>query len=181
MTIEYTLDKVDFLTFQLYSASKSERIRKIRTRNKMMLPLVYLGISIILYFIESIELAIIIFLSGLLWILIYPFYDRRKYVKHYEKYILEIYKNRLGKPENLKFEGDYVHSSDFTGETKMYLSELEELNEISDYYYLKFNSGVSLIIPKRKVDNIESLDQFLNELATRLGIKHNIELNWRWK
>jgi len=181
MTIEYTLDKGDFLTFHLFSASKSERIRKTRTRNKIMLPLVYLGISIILYFIESIELAIIIFLSGFLWIFIYPFYERKRYVKHYKKFIDENYKNRLGKPGNLKFEGDYIHSKDFTGEAKMYLSELDELNEIRDYYYLKFNSGVSLIIPKRKIDNIESLDQFLNELATRLRIKHNVELNWRWK
>jgi hypothetical protein len=113
--------------------------------------------------------------------LLYPSYERKKYIKHYEKHIEENYKNRFGKLESLEFEEKQILSKDYTGEGKLFLSEIEELNEIKDYFFLKFNSGVSLIIPKRGIDNLEQMNQFLNALCSRLNKKHNIDLDWRWK
>jgi hypothetical protein len=181
MKLEYSLEKNDYVTFQLFAAAKSKRITKKRRNNKIILPLIYLGLAVVTYFVEDIGLSIIFLFIGLLWFLFYPAYEKKKYFRHYDKYIEENYKNRFGKVETLNFEEDYVLSKDYTGEGKLFLSEVEELNEIEKYYFLKFNSGVSLIIPKSKIDNLDQLSQYLKSLVSSLNIKHNIELTWEWK
>lgn len=181
MKLEYSLEKNDYVTFQLFAASKSCGIIKKRRNNKIILPLIYLGLAIISFLIEGIGLSIIFLIIGLLWFLFYPAYERKKYFKHYDKYIEENYKNKFGKVETLYFEEDYVLYKDYIGEGKLFLSEVEELNEIGKYFFLKFNSGVSLIIPKVKIDNLEQFSQYIKSLVSRLNRKHKIELNWEWK
>jgi hypothetical protein len=181
MKISFTLDKNDFLTFQLYTSSKSKRIKKKRKLNKFIIPLNYFGLGMILYYIDSMVMAIIFFLIAILWFLLYPLYERKRYIKRYVKKIEENYRNKFGMVETLEFEDDLINSKDCLGEGKIFLSEAEELNEIRDYYFLKFSSGFSLTIPKKKMDNIEEMDKFMKDLVNRLNIKHNIDLNWKWK
>ena len=181
MKLEYSLEKNDYVTFHLFAASQSPRIIGIRKNRRLLFPLIYLGFSIVSYFIEGLGLALIFFIIGLSWFLFYPFYERKRYIKHYEKFIDENHKNRFGKIETLEFEEEYILSKDYTGEAKLFISEIEELNEIKDYFFLKFNSGVSLIIPKSSINNLDQMNQYLKALILRLNRKHNIDLAWRWK
>jgi hypothetical protein len=181
MKLEYTLEKSDFVVFQLYAASKSDRIKRKRFRNKIIFPLIYLALGLISLLINDITLCTFSILVGSIWYLFYPKYERNRYIKHYQSYIEENYKNRFGKSETIEFENDAILSKDYTGESKLYLTEIEELNEINDYFFLKFNSGVSLIIPKNGILSSEPLDQYLVDLSTRLNIKHGIDLDWKWK
>jgi hypothetical protein len=50
-----------------------------------------------------------------------------------------------------------------------------------EYFFLKFNSGVSLIIPKYKIDNLEQVSNYLIGLVSGLNKKHKVDLNWKWK
>lgn len=49
MTFEFILEKDDFVTFQLYAASKSASIIRSRKRSQMRIPLVSLVLGLVLY------------------------------------------------------------------------------------------------------------------------------------
>jgi hypothetical protein len=49
MKIEYTLEKVDFLKYQLYAASKSASIIKSRKKSRLLLPIVYFVLGVLLF------------------------------------------------------------------------------------------------------------------------------------
>jgi len=181
MKLQYSLEKNDYVTFQLFTASKSNRIIKKRRNNKILPPLIYIALAVVSYYLEDIGLSVAFIIIGLLWFLFYPAYERKKYLRHYEKNIEENYKNRFGKLETLEFNEDYILSKDYSGEGKIILSEVEELNEIKEYFFLKFNSGVSLIIPKYKIDNLEQVSNYLIGLVSGLKKKHKVDLNWKWK
>ena len=180
MRFEYSLDMQDFLTFQLFTASRSPLVMKKRRRNRIVIPVVYLFLALVLVAIGSFISAIVFTLIGLAWFLFYPVYERRLYPPRYKKYLAENLANRFGKPVLLEFSQDLVFTRDFMGEEKINLSQAEELAEIGDYYFLKFNSGASLIIPKRAVSNQEA-SRFFSELVARLNIKHTVDLEWVWR
>ena len=97
MTIDYKIDEKDFLTHQLFVASKSDRIKRKRKRSKILLPLIYVAFGLLFLFQDKVSLTIIFFIIGLLWFLIYPFFERRHYIKHYTGFIKENYQDRLGR------------------------------------------------------------------------------------
>lgn len=69
MTIDYQIDENDFLTHQLFVASKSSRIRKKRQRNKIIFALIYIVFGLLSFLQDKVSLAIFFFIIGLLWFL----------------------------------------------------------------------------------------------------------------
>jgi hypothetical protein len=181
MKLEYSLEKSDFVVFQLYTASKSELIKRKRFRIRIIFPIIYIVLGFISLLINNITLGAFFILIGTIWYFFYPKYERNQYIKHYQRHIEANYHNRFGKSETIEFEDDAILSKDYTGESKLYLSEIEKINEIRGYFFLKFNSGVSLIIPKNGILSSEPLNKYLVDLSKRLKIKHDIDLNWQWK
>lgn len=74
-----------------------------------------------------------------------------------------------------------VGTKDATGEIRINKAEIEEINEIKDYYFLKARSGVTLIVSKNKSDDIEKITALIKSLVETYGVRHNIELDWKWK
>jgi len=181
MTIEYKLGKEDFLTYQLYSATKSESVRKSRNKARIRVPIVYVILSLLLYVFTDTLLAGIFLAIGILWYFLSPFYLKRKYITHYSKYIDEHYKNRFGVLASLTFNSDTIESKDITGESKLNLSEVEEINEIKDYFFIKISSGVSLILPKDRIPESEKMEETIKTITEKHQIKHNVEFDWKWK
>jgi hypothetical protein len=175
------LDENDFLTYQLYAASKSTRVKNGRVRGWVILTLSFLILAYSFYVGNDKALGIyFLVLSGLTSIL-YPFYTRWRYKNHYLKHIRDTYKNRFGGNTDLEFNDDTIVTRDKTGEMKINKSELQEINEIQDYYFIKIKSGDSLIISKAKSDDLEKIKSELKSITDKLGIRHNVELNWKWK
>ncbi|MBZ4034337.1 hypothetical protein K6T82_06150 [Flavobacterium sp. 17A] len=182
MVIRYQLNANDFLQYQLYTASKSERIKKKRTRNKIIIPLIYAAFVLFDLYKEDTQGAIIFSAIGVLWFLLYPYWERRHYTKHYESFIKENYQNRFYKDIVIEFDHDFLLSKDISGgEVKMATSEIEEINEISSVILIKLKLGNSLILPKDKIQNLDDVIPFLKELANGLNVKYNIENDWKWK
>jgi hypothetical protein len=111
---------------------------------------------------------------------LYPIYSRWRYKKHYSKYVDDTYKNRFGEQSSMEITEDAILTKDKTGEVKINKTEIEEINEIQDYYFLRTKTGVSLIISKTKTDDIENIKKEIRSLVDK-GVKHNIELNWKWR
>ncbi len=181
MKIEYTLEKIDFIKYQLYSASKSERIIKSRKKSRISMSIIYLIFGLLFFALADLLPAMIFIGVAIAWYFLQPYYMKKRYVRHFEKYIDENYQNRFGKPVSLDFNGEYIIATDYLGESRLKIKEIVEVNEINDYEFLKFSSGESLIVPKDRVENINELNNTLTEIVTELSINHNIDSGWKWK
>jgi len=180
MKIEYTLDRVDLLEYQLFAASKSERIIKSRKKSRIRLPVVYFILGFLLFLFADLIFSLIFFGTGVAWYLLHPYFMKNRYIRHFEKYIDENYQNRFGKLVTLDFEEEYIIATDYLGESKLKIKEITEINEIKDYIFLKLSSGESLIIPKNKINSLKELSSLLTKISSDLSINHNIDLNWKW-
>lgn len=181
MTITYTLDETDFLTHQLYIASKSERIKKKRLKSKIIVPLMYLAFGLSSFFDDRFSLGIIFIVLGMLWFFIYPLWQRRHYINHYKSFIKENYKERLNRIGTLEFNNDFIITRDNGSESKILTTELAQIAEIPTAIFIRLKTGETLILPKNKIDDIGSLTVRLKELANYLNIEYNMEEKWEWK
>jgi hypothetical protein len=77
------------------------------------------------------------------------------------------------------FDSDAVVAKDKSGEVKINNSEIEEINEIKDFFFIKTRTGTSLIISKSKSDDLEKIKSEIKSLVEKRGLKHNIELEWK--
>jgi hypothetical protein len=181
MTIDYKIDENDFLTHQLFVASKSDRIKRKRQRSKILVPLIYVAFGLLFLFQDKVSLTIIFFIIGLIWFLIYPLWERRHYIKHYKGFIKENYKDRLGRTATLEFNNDFILAKDNGSESKVLTTELEEICEISTTIFVRLKGGQSFILPKDKIANFDNVKARLRELATYLKIKYETDEKWEWK
>ncbi len=181
MTIDYKIDENDFLTHQLFVASKSDRIKKKRQRSKIILPLIYVVFGLLFLFQGKISLAVIIFILGLLWFFIYPLWERQHYIKHYKGFIKENYKDRLERIATLEFNNDFILAKDNGSESKVLTTELEEIFEIASTIFVRLKGGQSFILPKDKISNYDTLKARLKDLANYLKIKYETDEKWEWE
>lgn len=175
-----TLDKEDFLRYQLFTASKSKRIRNKRIRTWILLTLSFLLLGLALSLNMDRFLSFYFIGLSLITLIFYPFYQRRQYKKHYEKHIIENYANRIGVESELGFEEDYIVSKAANQEGKIKITEIQEINEISENLFIKIKTGESVIIPSGFYE-FDSLKKQLKDLTESLGIAWNIHLDWKWK
>lgn len=182
MTIDYSIDENDFLTHQLYIASTSDRIRKKRQRNRIIVPLTYFAFGLLVYFIElKSDLLIIFFVIAMIWYIVYPIWERRHYIRHYKGFIRENFKDRFGRTSTLEFTNDFILTKDNGSESKVLTMELEEIIEIPTAIFLKFKGGQSIILPKDKINDMGNLTIKLKEFTSHLNIKYKLDDKWVWK
>lgn len=183
MHLHYYLEKNDHLIYQLYVASRSERIRKKRLRSKIMWPVLYWIMSIYFFWRASLSMAIAFIILGALWFVLYPIWERWYYVKHYQGFIDEHFtaKNQAESEINLEFDEEYLFSSDISGEGKFLLSEVQEIVELKTLILIRLSSAFSIILSKEHIENIEEVKHYLQTLAARLNIPYQQEQDWQWK
>ena len=178
-----TLDENDYLTHQLYTASKTPRIKRARVRGWIITTVAFLSMSF-LFFENNNDLPGYYFLiSSFLSLVLYPFYSRARYRRHYQKHITDTYKNRFGEICTVEINDEFILTKDITAEAKINTSEIEEINEIRDFYFIKLKTGGSLIISKVKTvpQELERLTKGIEKLVDKNGVQHNIELDWKWR
>lgn len=118
---------------------------------------------------------------GLITLIFYPSYERYQYKKHYKKWVAENYKGRINVISTVVLTENTIETYDKTGEAKLNVSELQDIVETNEYFYLKLKIGESLIIPKLKVEDVDGLRFQLQDLAARLKINFETDLTWEWK
>jgi hypothetical protein len=178
-----TPDENDFLTYQLYTASKTPRIKKARVRGWILTIVLFLCLAFLFFESSNAFLGYYFLLLSVVSLPLYPIYSRWRYKKHYKKYIADTYKGKFGVPCTIQIENDVIVTKDATGEFKIKTTEVEVVNEIKDFYFVKMKSGMSLIVNKVKTDpqELEILVDQLMELVEKRGVQYNRELDWKWR
>lgn len=177
MILEFKIKQQDFLDFQLFTASKSERINKKKRKEWVLLTVGSILVGIYFYLNHNSVMAVYFWLVAIICGLFYPRYFKWRYKKHYKTYIQENYSKRFGQLETIEIKDNAIFSKDKIGEGKINLSEIERIDETDKHFFIKISSGMSLIIPKGEINGPDNLRQKFQEL----GITLNVEINWDWK
>ena len=178
MNINYQLTNSDFITYQLYTSSKSALQRKRRFRSRVIVPLIYLLFG--LYMANSdgnITIGIVFVAVAIFWFAMYPMYAKWRYKRYFEKHVEENYKNRINKLVELDFDENSMNAKDPTSESRINRTELKELIETKNHFFIKLTTDSSIIVPKHSVENQTEF----KKLMTELGANYVDELNWEWK
>jgi hypothetical protein len=77
-------------------------------------------------------------------------------------------------------ENGFIVSVGDNQEGKIKLTEIQEINEISENLFIKIKTGESVIIPSR-LSEYEILKKQLYDLVEPLGVTWKNQLNWKWK
>lgn len=177
MKLEYKTYESDFLEFQLFTASKSERINRKKRNGWAFLTIGSIVISGYFYLNENTVMTIYFGLCAVVFGLFYPSYFKWRYKQHYKQSVKENYSQRFGKSEVVEIHGDSITTKDSSGEGKIYISEIDRVDETNNHFFLKLSTGLSLLIPKAELANVNGVrDKF-----TEIGLQVNNEINWTWK
>lgn len=177
MILKYKIKEQDFLDFQLFTASKSDRINKKKRNGWILLTVGAIVIAFLFYLKENTTITIYFGFVAVVCGLFYPKYFKWRYKKYYKTYIKENYSKRFGETETLEINDNHILSKDKTGEGKINLSEIEIINETDNHFFLKISIGASLLIPKKELKNVDKLREKFKEI----GLAINNETNWNWK
>lgn len=182
MKIDIQLSEEDYLTYQLYNASNSVRIKKRRLRSRIIPSVLYLLFGVLSFFIaNNLELTIIFIVFGIIWFLFYPLRDKVRHIRHYKGFIKENYKERYGKTVSIEYTNEYIFASDNSSESKIQTNQIESFVEIPTLILIKYKEGGANIIPKNKIADQQAFISMLKEMATNLNIEYKLENNWKWK
>ncbi|MFN8286645.1 MAG: YcxB family protein [Chitinophagales bacterium] len=181
MKIEYSLTEDDFLTHQLYAATNTPRIVRQRKRAWLLVPALYILIAVVLYWEGLKPTALFLAVAAIVWLPLYPVFQRNRYRKHFLNTVRDSYKNRINKPGSVEFTDGLILMKDDTGESKMNIDQVEKITELPHHILVKLKAGVTIILPKDKMRDYEGVVAYLKALASQLGIPYNPELDWRWK
>jgi len=180
MVIKIALFEDDYLTYQLYTASKNKRTKNKRTQSWLIITGAFSIFAVFFKQNNNLFLTYYFVILAVLSLCFYPFYQRYYYKRQYKKYVLDNNANSFGKEVIIDIDADYLQTKSIGSEGKISTSGIAQLNEIGSHYFIKLNSGSSLIIPKKMVDEQLFLAE-LNEIAQKNNIPLNHELNWKWK
>jgi YcxB-like protein len=177
MTLEYKIDEQDFLDFQLFTASKSDRINKKKRNGWILLTVGSIVVAFYFYLNQNNPMTIYFGLVAIATGVFYPRYFKWRYKKHYKTFIKENYSKRFGQVETLEINSDSILSKDKTGEGKINLSEIEKIDETANHFFLKISTGLTLLIPKKELKSVD----VLREKFKDIGLTVQDETNWTWK
>ena len=177
MKLNYSLTNADFLEYQLYTSSKSRSQKRKRRNNRIVTPILFLLYGLFLSKKDDNYSALLIFgIIAALWLIFYPKYSQWRYKNHFKKHIEENYKNRIDKFVEICFDENSMNTKDLASESKINGSEIKELIETKNHFFIKLKSEISMIVPKHAITNqIE-----FKKLLTEMGAEYVDELNWQW-
>lgn len=176
----YSLNENDYLTHQLYLATKSERITKKRTRSRIVAALLYIAGAAYFLIKGSVGGAIIFLLLAILWYFISPYWDKKRYYNHYKAYIKETYKERINIPVTITILHDYLVASDSGSESKIATTEIVEIIELPTLFLIKLSGASSIPIPKHHIHTNGNFARDLKNAAIQLNVRYIDDTNWKW-
>ena len=176
MTLEYKLSEQDFLDFQLFTASKSEKINRKKRTGWLILTVASLMGAIYFFLGENKVMTIYLVFVTLACGLFYPKYFKWRYKTHYKTFIKANYSKLFGQIQTVEINNDWIFSKDQSAEGKIKLSEIEQVDETQNHFFLKISTGISLLIPKKELPQVDEVRDKLSSI----GLTIHKDTNWSW-
>jgi hypothetical protein len=176
---EYNMGEQDHLAWLLYSASTSERILKKRRRNRIAISVLYVAIGILQLAMGLTAVGTFFTVAGVLWYLFWPMYSQYIYKRHYITHTKDLYHGKTDKVST-EITQDFIASYDAGAEIRLQMTEVKELIETGEYFFVRLQSNSALVIPKREINNGDALRTVLQEISARHNVPFLTNLEWKW-
>lgn len=180
MNLNVKISSKDYLTFQLYIASKSPQITKKRRRTRLVVPILYTIFAISLFIIGSPFLAAGFAAFALLWFFLYPLWEKKKYEKYFQTVIQENYKNRIEVEIKIEIRDEHIFTASGGREAKIAINEIKEIVELKDLFLISLDVTQAFVLPKDQLKELVSIKSELKELAKKVNVEYKEELKWQW-
>lgn len=181
MKIQYTISEADYLTHQLYIASKSAIIKQRRQRAKFLYPFLYAAIGSFFLFQQKTALGISFMVLAVLWFLVYPIWERGYYLRHYKSFVKENMKSILDRNYTIEFLQNHFLSASDSSESKVNYSEIEGFAEVPTTFLIQIKGGKAIVFGKDQLSNPTELRSMFKGLSSRLKVPFFEDLDWQWK
>jgi hypothetical protein len=182
MKYTFTLEENDYLTNQLFVFSTSKPAIRRRRKSWLMTTLAFAVLSYLMEQSNNEFLRNYFIGIAILSLVMFPFYSRWRYKKHFKKHVNEHYAKSYGKQASLEFQKDHVLTQDeFDSESRINHSQIESVNELPNQFLIRLGNGQSLILPKRKTEQIDKLRADLIDLGNKVGHELSDNTSWKWK
>lgn len=176
MIVRYKLSETDYLNNQLFIASRSERIKRKRRNSLIIVPVAYLALAIFGFLSISNSMGIAFVILSLLWCLLYPKYQAKKYYNHYKSHIAENYKELCETEVTMEIREDVIVCSDSKAESKLKINAIGKIFELPTVYLLNINKASNIVMPRN-----DQVSAFINILITQHDIELHDFISWNWK
>ncbi|MDH4200273.1 MAG: YcxB family protein [Spirochaetia bacterium] len=187
MKIKLALDVEDYLFYHLYRASQSPTLKKRRLRNWILVPAVYFISGVLLLLLKGSEMiSMIFFVTGALWVFLYPLYSKWAIPRYMRRQIAEKYSGIIGKEGSIEIrdqkeiKDQKIRLSGNGQSEEIKISDLTNILEFPGYYIIELTNGPGLILPKNKIPE-EKINDLIEKISGQSGIAINNRLRWDWK
>lgn len=180
--ITYIIKESDYLTYQLFAASKSKSVNRRRKIGWFLVPTIYIVFGVLSFILGNQKNIAIVF-GGLafFWLMIFPFYSRWVYKQKYRKYIKQNHKEMFDRPVTLSIRDNKIHITDDKNESFISYSEIMMIAEIDTHLFIRLKTGSSIIIPKEHISDFVMLAKLIQQISKSTGLKLHKDLKWKWK
>lgn len=159
MKISYTIRAEDRVMFNIQHLNKSSRIEKIKSKNRIILSILYgvIGLILIIYKPEYWPMTWIMIFLGILWYFFYPIVWKRGMIKKLKK----MYTERESWQE-LEFrpQGIWARSNIRSGEIPK--EAIKKIIKNEHYLFLYLNEEDAIIIPRREIEKDFAWEELLS-------------------
>ena len=180
MVFNYSLDKDDYLHYLFYSTSKSRKVQKRRSLNKLLLMMIILITGYFLYSKNGPVASAVFFALCLPLYFVYNRFEKKQYQKHFSRFIDTHFTHYLGKPSTLELGDTNFRVVDEEDNTYNY-EDIEEINETPRLVIMQMKSGLAVLIPKNKISQETPLMDTIRHKAGVYSVPVHGDTNWNWK
>lgn len=181
MTYSYIPDETDFLNYLYYATTKSQKVRKKRAMNKLVILFLYFIAGLFLYNSQGPVNSGIFFVLCLPMYFFYVYFEKRQYTRHFKKYITANYSNEIGVNTTIELEEEGISISIGESKTTMPWSDIESINETGTLILIEENTQNAIVIPKQKTTQVDQLIAELKSISITHHFAYNEDLSWKWK
>ncbi|MFP3596954.1 YcxB family protein [Chryseobacterium sp. SIMBA_029] len=176
-----TLTEKNILDSLLYSASKSDPLKKSRKMGRILFGVIFLLLTLIFLFLNKF-IAGVVFVVAAITFILFP-----QYLKiYYKKYFTKLSKSQenkklIGLEYRTTLSEDYLESNNIYGESKFFYSNFEYISETKENFFIKLKTQVFIMFPKSQIEKINELKHYFQEVCTRYQIEYINDENWVWR
>lgn len=180
MTGQLEYSNEDYLTFKLYNASRSTRIKVYRFLGWLAFTLFCCVWAYFFYrdnnrILEYVSLAV-----AVLGFFFYPLFQRDRFKKRYARHVEATRKGDIDTVADLDVTIEHIFITGNVSDIKIKPAELSEIHEIPNYIFLTVRSRQSLMLPTFKLDH-NALAKEFEAISVKYNVPYYKNLNWKFK
>ena len=181
MKLNYQLTEEDYLQFCLFAVSQNLTLRDAKRRILFLLILMFSLGSVWIYFRLRPLFFITFSVTGILYCIFYYFYGYRSIFKRaYKKNVKRLFKEKIGMEFSVVSDNELITILSNQTKLEINLANVDFIEEIADYYFIKLKTSDRIIIPKRIFENGTNSEASLRNFAKQNNITIKQLLDWKF-